>query len=210
MNAESLQTMFQVMVVIGITLTALGGFGSYHFGKKSGDARAREFQQSVDELLTRSQTLEDKLEPFHELAQTARPDLDQDAALDSLRQEIEQLREIAAKHEFTPLSPELRNKFLRRVQEFAPSFATAGFSILITHETWSPQTTRQYATHGVAPFPWTVDSLAFKQLVDYSSRSSGVTGSQGQSGDGVDCTSLRCIRRLPCGPRPGYGIRAGR
>ena len=46
------------------------------------------------------------------------------------------------------------------------------------------------APGGVAPFPWLVDSLAFKQLVGCSSRSLAVTGSQGQSDDGVGCTSL--------------------
>ena len=145
MSAENLQMVFQVMVVIGISLTALSGFGSYHFGKEAQDARARELRTSVDELLIRSQTLEEKLEPFQELARTARPDLDQDAALDSLRREIERLREISAKHEFTPLASELRAKFVRHVQKFAASFAKADISIQITHETWTSQATRQYA-----------------------------------------------------------------
>ena len=60
---------------------------------------------------------------------------------------------------------------------------------------------------GVAPFRWTVDSLAFKPLVDCSSRSLVVTGSRGQSDGGVGCTSLLYIQRSPCGPQPGYGIR---
>ena len=63
------------------------------------------------------------------------------------------------------------------------------------------------AQGGVAPFRWTVDSLAFKPLVDCSSRSLVVTGSRGQSDGGVGCTSLLYIQRSPCGPQPGYGIR---
>ena len=133
------------MIVLGILVTALGGFGSYHFGKKAEDSRKQELQSSVNELLARSQTLEEKLEPFQELARMARPDLDQDAALDSLRQDIERLRKIAGKHEFAPLAPELRAAFVRHVQEFAPSFLSAGISIQITHETWSPLATKQYA-----------------------------------------------------------------
>ena len=34
-------------------------------------------------------------------------------------------------------------------------------------------------SRGVAPFRWTVNSLAFKQLVDYSFRSLVATGSRG-------------------------------
>ena len=150
MSAESLQTLSQVAIVIGVLVTALGSFGSYHFGKKAENARNQELQSSVNELLTRSQTLEEKLEPFQELAQRARPDLDQDAALDSLRQDIERLREIAGKHEFAPLESELRADFVRHVHEFAPSFLDAGISIQITHETWSSLATKQYAAQLVA------------------------------------------------------------
>ena len=54
---------------------------------------------------------------------------------------------------------------------------------------------KQTSFNGVAPFPWTVNSLAFKQLVDCSFRSLVVTGSRDQNDDGVGCTSLRCIQR---------------
>ena len=74
----------------------------------------------------------------------AQDDLDQQAALDSLRQDLERLRDIAGKHEFTPLAPELRAAFVRDVQAFAPSFLRADISIQITHETWSPPATQQY------------------------------------------------------------------
>ena len=46
------------------------------------------------------------------------------------------------------------------------------------------QKTKRKTGFGVAPFRWTVDSLAFKPLVDCSSRSLVVTGSRGQSDGG--------------------------
>ena len=142
MSAEGLQTLSQWVIAIGFVMAALGGLGYHHFGKKAEKARSLVFQS---ELLTRSDVLEEKLEPFLELARTAHPDLDQEEALESLRQDIERLREIAWKHEFTPLAPELRAAFLARVREMAPAFAEAGMSVRITLETWSAQTVKQYA-----------------------------------------------------------------
>ena len=103
MRPETLQTLSQIAIVFGIVVTAFGGF-AYYYGKKAEDARAQELRTNVGELLTRSQTLEKKLEPFQEIAQETHPDLDEDAALDSLRRDLEELQRIARKHEFTPLS----------------------------------------------------------------------------------------------------------
>lgn len=145
MGADTLQTWSQIVVAIGIVVTALGGLGSYYYGKKADDVREQARRTAFGELLTRSETLEESLKPFQELARTAHPDLDQQAALDSLRQDLERLRDIAGKHEFTPLAPELRAAFVRDVQAFAPSFLRADIFIQITHETWSPPATQQYA-----------------------------------------------------------------
>ena len=137
MTADTLQTWSQVVATIGLLLTGLGGFGSYYFGRKAESAQRQE-------LRTHLVTLEERLKPFQELAHAARPELDQDAALDGLRREIQQLREIAGKHEFTPLAPKLREEFVRRILEFSPSFLNEGVSVQITHETWSPRVTKQY------------------------------------------------------------------
>ena len=138
MNAESLHTWSYVVLFAGIVFTGLGTLGAYYFGKKVDKEQTQGFQTSINNL-------KNQIEPFQELAQTARPDLDQDAALDNLRQDIERLRKIAAKHEFASLAPEPREAFVRDIQNFAPSFLSAGISILITHETWSPPPTKQYA-----------------------------------------------------------------
>ena len=145
MSIESLQTLSQIVALVGLLATGLGGFGSYYFGQKVDDARAEEFRTRLDGLLADGKALGARLEPFYELARAASPGLDQDAALARLREEIERLREIAAKHEFTPLTPPLRAQFVTRVRSLAPELARAGFSVLITHETWSPPPTRQYA-----------------------------------------------------------------
>ena len=44
---------------------------------------------------------------------------------------------------------------------------------------------------GVAPFPWTVWRLGFKQPVDNYFHSLAVIADRGMSDDGVGCTSLR-------------------
>ena len=81
-------------VATGILVAALGGYGSYHFGKKAEAAQEQELQTNLDELLTRSQILEEKLGPFQELARTARPTSIKMPLLTVSRQDIERLREL--------------------------------------------------------------------------------------------------------------------
>lgn len=145
MSIESLQTWSQIVALGGFVLTALGGFGSYYFGQKADTARDQDFRTRLDRLSEDGKALAGRLEPFYELARKASPGLDQDAALARLRNEIERLREIAAKHEFTPLLLNLRTEFVARVRGFSPQFERTEFSVLITHETWTPPPTRQYA-----------------------------------------------------------------
>ena len=138
MNVETLQTLSQVMVALGILAMAAGGYGAYHFGKQSELARRADLQASL-------QSLEGKLEPFAELARQARPDADQDAALAGLREDIEDLRRTASKHEFTPLAPDLRAGLVDSVRRIAPEFSEANMSVNVTHETWTNPATRDYA-----------------------------------------------------------------
>lgn len=145
MTSSLLQTVSQIVVFVGAIVTALGILGSYYFGKRTEEARQAETQDNFDRILMQNQGLNERLTPFLQLAQAARPDLDQDAALASLRVEIEELRQIAAKHEFAPLDSTLRTVFVQRLRGFSSSFSDAGISIRITHETWSPTATKQYA-----------------------------------------------------------------
>ena len=69
--------------------------------------------------------IEEGVQTLVELAREGDPTLSEDAALGHLREEIEELRRIAAKHEFTPLVPKLRAEFVARIREFAPEFVGA-------------------------------------------------------------------------------------
>ena len=146
-----LQTWSHIGVFVGIVVIGGGGFAAFHFGSQAEILRQQPLRDSVSKLLTRSEALENKLEPFLELAHNTRPDLDQDAALNNLRQEIEHLRKIASKHEFTPLSEELQSKFVQLLRRISVVFANAGMTIQITHETWSPTTVMQYAAQLARP-----------------------------------------------------------
>ena len=46
----SLQTIFQLVLVVGVVLTAIGTYGSYHYGKEEQDARDRLSDKRQDAL----------------------------------------------------------------------------------------------------------------------------------------------------------------
>lgn len=142
MDVESFQTASQGIVVLGILLTAVGGFGSYYFGKKAEEGRQAGIRASFETELS---DLQSTLEPFLELARQARPEADSAAALAGLREDIEELRSVAAKHEFTPLSPETRTALVGALQRLALEYKEANMTVLITHETWTGPATRRYA-----------------------------------------------------------------
>ena len=63
MTSDTLQTISQFTILIGFVMMALGGFGSYHFGKKAEKTRQQETQNSFDKLLTQNQELNVQLKP---------------------------------------------------------------------------------------------------------------------------------------------------
>lgn len=100
MGSESLQVLFQGILIIGVILTAVGGLGSLHFSKTNTELKTIGHQQEVNELLKKNATLtegnlalKEKLEPFYNLAHNMYPAIPTDAALERLASEILQIKE---------------------------------------------------------------------------------------------------------------------
>lgn len=96
MRPELMQTLSQGAIALGIVITAVGGWGAYYFGNKVQDAKDVQAQDSegqlhaqVRELVEGNRRLEQRLEPFVELAQKAHPSIERDAALGRLLREFE-------------------------------------------------------------------------------------------------------------------------
>ena len=70
MSIESLQTLGQIIALVGLVATAVGGFGSYYFGHKADEARVEDFRTRLDGLSEDGKALAGRLEPFYELAET--------------------------------------------------------------------------------------------------------------------------------------------
>jgi len=153
MNWAAFQYWSQILILMGTVLLALGGFGSWYFGKlvqdaKDVESRAREEQlhTRIDELMGQSKSLETQLEPFRDLAKREFPNLDTEEALGELRGEIDRVREIAAKHEFRPLDSDIRRTLVADLKTLSSSFTEAGAHIEITYETWAVAPTREFAS----------------------------------------------------------------
>ena len=84
MRPETLQTASQVILVIGILLTAAGTFGQYWFGKKA---------QHVQELKTEERHAEvlQRLAPFEEIAAALYPSVEKEEALEMLQRRLSRI-----------------------------------------------------------------------------------------------------------------------
>jgi len=106
---------------VGIFLTALGGYGSYYYGKciereKDADAHTKEVQLTtqIEGLSTSAKALEARLGPFEKLATTLYPNMQIEAAMEKLRQDTLDLRkktdEMEKKAMPRKLSAEAKNR----------------------------------------------------------------------------------------------------
>lgn len=59
--------------------------------------------------------------------------------------DVDELRKIAARHKFQPISHELRELTLPLISQTAASYAEHSIKLKITHETWASAATRQFA-----------------------------------------------------------------
>ena len=95
-----------------------------------------------------------------------------------------------------PTEPKLTKDVQSHLAKAASGFAnTAGgiiiYGISTTKHAHSGLDVLTQVELGVAPFPWTVWRLGFKQPVDNYFHSLAVIADRGMSDDGVGCTSLR-------------------
>jgi len=111
MSPQTLQTVSQIAIVVGVILTGLGGFGAFHYGRridqqKEQEASAREdaLKADIGKLLTGNASLERRLEPFESLAKQLHPNVASDEALALLQRELDAVSKKAADLE-TKLAP---------------------------------------------------------------------------------------------------------
>ena len=99
MKPEFLQNLSNILILIGVICTGLGGFGSYYFGKKS-DKRKEERSEAnysiqtekIDSLLKGNEELKNQLSPFLVQARKLYPNESDSTALKKLKQDIEETK----------------------------------------------------------------------------------------------------------------------
>lgn len=95
-----------ILIVVGIVLTAVGTFGNYYYNDKLSEEKdkiaveeKKELTNKIDTLTSAATSLEGKLKPFETLANTLYPSLKLEEALEKLRQDTITLRERTEKIE---------------------------------------------------------------------------------------------------------------
>jgi hypothetical protein len=102
MDLEFWKTAFNVLLAVGIVLSAVGTFGAYYFSNKldaqrgaaeearrSQDDGARyRLNEQIEKLVTGNEDLRSRLTPFEKLAQQRYPNLGGDEALGKLQNDI--------------------------------------------------------------------------------------------------------------------------
>lgn len=91
MDFSSLQNLSQVLILIGIVITGLGGFGSYYFGKRNDGLKDKQTEQEINAAKEDRQELKEMLEPFIEYARVKYPENSDSTALSSLAEELKDL-----------------------------------------------------------------------------------------------------------------------
>ena len=120
MDPSTGKTLFQLVGFVSASGVILGSIGAWHYGRKLDQQkdiasvhREENLQATIDELAQGSRALQDKLDPFLELASSRYPDLALEAALRRLQGDLEEVRELATRDIHKPLS---QSVFERTVQ----------------------------------------------------------------------------------------------
>lgn len=108
MRPEILQNISNIVIVVGIILTALGGYGAYYFGNKADIEKDRQTQVDKDSLNLKIETLLDgneslikDIEPFKEYAKRLYPNESDQKALDNFKNDLDKLKQDVKKEKET-------------------------------------------------------------------------------------------------------------
>ncbi|MBX2976412.1 MAG: hypothetical protein KF721_09775 [Ignavibacteriaceae bacterium] len=98
MDYSLYQTISAIIILVGIFLTGLGGFGQYYFSHKLESQKdslvvkkESELNLKIDELLKGNELLRENIKPFEALAKSKYPNDDINTALDKLSEEIKNI-----------------------------------------------------------------------------------------------------------------------
>jgi hypothetical protein len=96
MRYETWQMGYNILILVGIIITGIGGYGSFLYGKKieesgsiEADKNEKILNKKIDSLLDDNEKIMFKLEPFEKLAQKMFPNEKSEIALSKLQKEIE-------------------------------------------------------------------------------------------------------------------------
>ncbi len=93
MSPQTLLTASHIFVLIGVLIAGLGGFGTYHYGKKVDDEKSREMAANEQTLSAQITDLTSQMASFEEIATSLYPNLTKDKAIEKLKTDFEQLQE---------------------------------------------------------------------------------------------------------------------
>lgn len=99
MKPEIFQNISNILILVGVILTAIGGYGSYYFGKR-GDEEKDELNQKnttelnikIENLLHGNDSLRKDLEPFKDFAKKMYPTENEQKALNNLKDDLDKLK----------------------------------------------------------------------------------------------------------------------
>ena len=100
MNPNTLQTICQWVVALGVVMTAFGGLGSFYYAKKVEKIKVQEAHQELAKAGTERAELKSLLEPFVNYAKQRFPEQDTKEALEKLAGELKDLQQDVS--ELTP------------------------------------------------------------------------------------------------------------
>ena len=108
MRPEIFQNISNIIIVVGIILTALGSYGAYYFGDKVNNEKEKLNQVDKDSLnikietlLYGNQSLMKDIEPFKEYARRLYPEESEQRALDNLKNDLDKLKQDVKKDKET-------------------------------------------------------------------------------------------------------------